>query len=117
MTSTPTRPVLPSDLGSREGGSTIAPLPGAGGFYINTADGRQRVAGVYTGAFSPDDWSGWGLVHARSLPDGYHVRLGDQQFKATVVPCDSERRNVRVHGAGGIPFMVWGGCLVWTYLG
>jgi hypothetical protein len=34
-----------------------------------------------------------------------------------VVPCDSERRNVRVHGAGGIPFMVWGGCLVWTYLG
>lgn len=115
MTSTPAGPVLPSDLGSREGGTATASLPGAGGFYVDTVAGRYRVAGGQLDGFT--DWSGWGLVAARDLPDGYHVRLGGEQFAARVVPCDSERRNVRIHGAGGIPFMVWGGCLVWTFLG
>lgn len=61
------------------------------------------------------NWEGWRLVHARDLRLGEWVRLRGLQFEANPRGIGPDTLLFTV--AGRPPIVVWGGCLVWTYVG
>jgi len=84
--------------------------------YIETANGRERLARP-GGPFA--SWEGWQLCYIRDVPIGYTIRYLNREFpiasREARGNCLDIRSTDQVIKGGG--FIMWGGCLVWTYLG
>ena len=92
--------------------------------WIETIAGKMRVASVGRRKMDRTEWGswdGWELLYARDVPDGFYVRMHGYEFPVKREPFDRKdhwtfRRDDDA-GRHSVPFMIWGGCLVWTYTG